>query len=146
MSKALRTVGGVVAGIVVALILLIAVEAFSAVVHPVPEDFDGTMEQMCQHVARYPQWVLAVVVPMWGAIAFISTWTAHRVGGRVAAIVIAVLLVAAVVFNVSMLPYVMWFKLVMVPVVAGAAAWACVRRPGGNRIGSATGEDVAPGS
>ncbi|MFG0334696.1 MAG: hypothetical protein ACF8TS_15170, partial [Maioricimonas sp. JB049] len=131
MTRALRIVGGVVAGIIVALILLIAVEAFSAVVHPVPADFDGTMEQMCQHVARYPQWVLAVVVPMWGATAYVSTWAAHRIGGRAAAVFIAILLVAAVVFNVSMLPYVMWFKLVMVPVVAGAAALACVRPPGG---------------
>ncbi|MEW4529201.1 hypothetical protein [Maioricimonas sp. JC845] len=130
MVTALRIVGGVVAAIVVALVLLIAVEMFSAVVHPTPEDFDGSKEQMCLHVARYPQWVLAVVVPMWGATAFVSAWTAHRIGGRGAAIFIAVLLVAAVVFNVSMLPYVMWFKLVMVPVVVGTAAWACVRSPG----------------
>ena len=128
MMNVIRVVGAIVAAIVIALVLLIAVEFFSAVVHPTPEDFGGTMEEMCEHVAKYPAWVLAVVVPMWGATAIISTWIAKRVGGSIAAIVIALLFIAAVLFNVSKLPYPMWFKLIIVPVVAGAAAAPCLGR------------------
>ncbi len=119
MMTALRNVAAVVAGIVVALILLIAVELFSAVVHPLPPGSGESMEEMCQHVARYPQWVLAVVVPAWGFTAFASTWTARRIAARGAALLIGTLLLAGVVFNISMLPYPTWFKgaiLLVIPI------------------------------
>ena len=61
-----------------AFLLLVGVELFSAVVHPVPPNFGGTKEEMCQHVARYPQWVLAVVVPLWALTAFLGAWTARK--------------------------------------------------------------------
>lgn len=138
IMNVIRIVGAIVAAIVVALVLLIAVEFFSAVVHPTPEDFGGSMEEMCEHVAKYPAWVLAVVVPMWGATAFISTWVAKRTGGGVAAIVIALLFITAVLFNISKLPYPMWFKLIIVPVVAGAAAVPCLGRS--KRLAPATEE------
>lgn len=124
MTKALWFVGGIIGGALVAFILAIAVEFFSAIVHPFPEDFGGTPEEMREHVARYPDWVLAVVVLFWGATAFAATWTANRIGGRGAAIVVGVLLVAAVVFNVSMLPYPIWFEIASVSAIALAAAWA----------------------
>lgn len=107
--NAVRTVGAIVAGMVVAIILLVAVEAFSAVVHPFPPGFSGTMEAMCEHVARYPQWVLAVVVPAWAFTAFASTWTAGRIGNPVSAIIIGILLLAGAVCNVLKLPYPSWF-------------------------------------
>lgn len=112
MPKLLRLVGAVAAAIVTALALLIAVEFFGAAVHPFPPDFEHTPEEMSAHVARYPQWVLAVVVPMWAATAFISTWLAGRIGNRGCAVFIAVLLLAAVMCNLSMLPYPLWFKVV----------------------------------
>ena len=76
MKAMLRASAAVLAGLLVLLILLIAVEFFSAVVHPLPADFGGTSEEMCQHVARYPHWVLAVVVPAWTGAALASVWTA----------------------------------------------------------------------
>src|SRR5438045_1803118 len=60
MKAVLRTLAAVFAGLLVLFILVVAVELFSAVVHPLPEDFGGTTEEMCRHVERYPQWVLAV--------------------------------------------------------------------------------------
>mgnify|MGYP000373523507 CR=1 FL=1 len=116
--SAIRVIAGCVVGIVIALILLIAVELFSAVVHPLPADFDGSQEELCQHVERYPQWVLAVVVPLWGFIAYVGTWAAARIGNRPAAFIICFLLVTAVLFNVSMLPYPMWFKILSVLAIA----------------------------
>jgi type VI protein secretion system component VasF len=95
----------------------------SAVVHPVPPDFQGTQEEMCRHVERYPPWVLALVVPAWAATAYAGTWVSGRIGNRTCALCIGLLLTAAVVFNVSMLPYPMWFKIVIVLAVPAASWW-----------------------
>ena len=113
MKNATRTGLGIVAGIGLAFILVIAVEAFSAVVHPIPADFRGTMDEMCQHVARYPNWVLGVVVILWSATALCGVWIAIRVGNLIAGITVTALLGIAIVFNVTQLPYPLWFKIVM---------------------------------
>jgi hypothetical protein len=120
MKTALRTLLGCVAGLALAFALVVAVEHFSAVVHPVPEGFTGTMDEMCQHVARYPDWVLGVAVLAWSATTFVSTWVAARIGNRLAGIAVTVILTIAIVFNVSMLPYAMWFKVVMLSCFAAA--------------------------
>jgi hypothetical protein len=130
MAVAFRILAAIIAGMLVALILLVAVELFSAVVHPVPPDFGGTMEEMCEHVARYPHWVLALVVPAWGVAAFVSTWTAERIGGRGSALLIGLLLLAAAVFNLSMLPYPIWFKIVNLLVIPTAIVLGSKRRAG----------------
>jgi hypothetical protein len=110
VATVFRTVGSIVAGMLVALILLVAVELFSAVVHPVPSDFGGNQEEMCAHVERYPGWVLAVVVPAWAGTALASTWIAGRLGNRGSALCMGLLLLAGASFNMAMLPYPMWFK------------------------------------
>jgi hypothetical protein len=120
MATIFRTLVAIIAGMLVAFVLIVAVELFSAVVHPVPPDFGGTMEEMCQHVARYPTWILALVVPAWGAAAFVSTWTAKKIGNRGSAICVGLLLLAGVVLNISMLPYPIWFKLVILLVIPTA--------------------------
>jgi hypothetical protein len=111
MKTVVRTLAGIVAGMISAFVLIVLVELFGSVVHPVPPDFTGTMEEMCEHVARFPQWVLAVVVPAWGASAFLSTWTAYKIGNRGSALVVGLALLAALVFNISKLPYPIWFKI-----------------------------------
>ncbi|OAI55150.1 hypothetical protein AYO44_00095 [Planctomycetaceae bacterium SCGC AG-212-F19] len=120
MATGFRTLAAIIAGMIVALVFVVAVELFSGVVHPVPPDFGGTMEEMCQHVARYPHWVLALVVGAWGVAAFVSTWTADKIGNRGSAIFVGLLLLAALVFNISTLPYPMWFKIVILHVIPGA--------------------------
>jgi len=110
MKSAVRTLLAVVAGMALAFALVVAVEFFSAVVHPFPANFDGNIPE---HVRRYPDWVLAVVVPMWGATAAAAAWVASRIGGRLAGAIVTLLLASALAFNLSMLPYVMWFKIAM---------------------------------
>ncbi len=117
MKTVLRFIAAVFAGLLVLFMLVIAVELFSAAVYPLPEDFGGTPEEMCQHVARYPQWVLAVVVPLWTVAAFASTWTARRIGDFYSSATVGLLLFAALVCNVSMLPYPTWFKIVNLLVI-----------------------------
>jgi hypothetical protein len=48
----LRCMAAIIAGMIVALVFVVAVELFSAVVHPVPPDFQGTMEEMCLQLER----------------------------------------------------------------------------------------------
>ncbi len=110
MKSALRIVLAVVAGMALAFALVVAVEFFSSVVHPFPANFDGNIPE---HVRRYPGWVLAVVVLMWGATAAAATWVASRIGRRLAGALVTLLLASALAFNLSMLPYVTWFKVAM---------------------------------
>jgi hypothetical protein len=137
-----RTLAAIVAGMLSAFVLVVLVELFGSVVHPVPSDFGGTMEEISQHVARYPHWVLAVVVAAWGAAAFVSTWTAYKIGNRGSATVVGLVLLAAVVFNISRLPYPIWFKIANVLVIPTAIVFGGrlsipIRRktPGGSQAG-----------
>lgn len=131
MRRLLWSVVGVAMGLALALVLLIAVEAFSAVVHPFPPGFGQTPGQtpeqqqaeLCAHVERYPAWVLAVVVPMWGLAAGLSTALAKRLGGPGAGWVLRLALVAAVLSNVAMLPYPGWFRVLAVAGVCLGAFW-----------------------
>ena len=120
MKFVLRFFAAVLAGLLVLFLLVAAVEFFSAVVHPFPEDFRGTTEEICQHVERYPAWVLAVVVAMWGVAALATTWTAQRIGNLFSSAIVGLLLLAALVLNISMLPYPMWFKIANLLVIPAA--------------------------
>jgi hypothetical protein len=118
MKQSLYALMGVVVGMLVTLVLVVAVEAFSAVVHPFPADFGGTPDEMCRHVERYPAWVLAVIVPAWAATALVGVLFARLVGGGRAAAVVGLLVLAGLLLNISMLPYPWWFKaatLVLIP-------------------------------
>ena len=91
------------------------------------------MEIMCAHVAAYPHWVLAAVVPMWGATAFAGAWVAGSIGRWIASAIVAVLVLAALAFNVSMLPYTPWFKIVVpMAVIANRSlgAWVACKGQG----------------
>ena len=114
MKNVLRIVLAVVAGMALAFVLVVAVELFSAVVHPFPPGLDPNAPgSIPEHVRRYPGWILSVCGLMWGATAAAATWVASRIGGRPAGAVVTLLLAAALAFNLSMLPYVMWFKIAM---------------------------------
>ena len=119
MKLAIRTLCAVVVGMALAFALVVAVEGFSAIVHPFPAGFNGNIPE---HVKRYPHWVLGVVVLAWCATAAAATWVASRVGNRLAGGIVALLLAWALIFNLTMLPYTMWFKVVMF----GAFPIACL--------------------
>src|SRR5262245_52422653 len=123
IATVLRPVGAIAAGLAVAAILVVAVELLSSIVHPVPEDFQGTSEEMCRHVERIPPWVLAVVVVAWGVTAIAGTWTAGRLGNRACALLLGLLLLAAVVLNIAMLPYALWFKVAILIAIPMAIVW-----------------------
>ena len=96
MKSGIRTLFAIIVGMALALALVVAVELFSAVVHPMPADLNGNIPE---HVRRYPHWVLGVVVLAWGATSTAATWVASRVGNRLAGSVVALLLAWALIFN-----------------------------------------------
>jgi hypothetical protein len=49
-----------------------------------------------------------------------STWIARRIGNLYSAGIVGLLLVSALVFNVSKLPYPIWFKVVSLLVIPAA--------------------------
>lgn len=147
LRRVVWNVVGVGAGLALALVLLIAVEAFSAVVHPFPPGFGQTPGQtpeqqhaeVCAHVERYPAWVLAAVVPMWSLAAGLSTWLAARLGGPGAGWVLRLALFAAVLSNVAMLPYPGWFRVLAVLGVGLGTFWG-----GGSKSRSVLRESSGP--
>lgn len=119
MRFAVVTLLAIVLGMAVALVLVIGVELFSEVVYPLSADLQGNIPE---HVRGYPHWVLGVVVLAWGATSTAATWVASRVGNRLAGAVVALLLAWALIFNLTALPYTMWFKIVML----GVFPFACL--------------------
>jgi hypothetical protein len=113
IGSLLRSAGAVLAGLVVAAVSIVGVEAFGAVVHPFPPDVDPADYEVCKaHVARYPAWILAVAAVAWGLTTFVSAWLATRLGSgrhRAHGVVVGLVLLALVVLNMSMLPYPVWF-------------------------------------
>ena len=131
----MRSVGAIIASLVVAMMLIIAVEAITAIFHPFPLGVDTTDHEVVKaHVAKFPHWVLALAVIGWGSTVFASAWLATRLGaGRHPAhgIAIGSLLILAAAFNMLMLPYPVWFELVnlLILPLAMFGAVKCGRAP-----------------
>jgi len=110
-KKALLAALGLFVGFIFACLLVLLVEGFSNLVHPYPPDFKGTSEEIRRQVETYPHWVLGVVTLLWGAIISRSVWLAVRIGGRISGVLLGLLLLGALTYNVSQLPYPLWFKI-----------------------------------
>jgi hypothetical protein len=123
IANVFRSMGAVLAAIAAASVLVVTVELLSGLAHPFPADFKGTFEEVCRHVERFPQWVLAAVVGAWGITAFVATWIAGRLGNRGCAVFVGLLLLAALILNILQLPYPLWFKIASP--IAIAAAIVC---------------------
>ncbi len=113
MKSILRSTAAVILSLVVALALVVAIEVISAVMHPFPEDFGGTREEVAAHVANYPAGVLALLGGAGYALTMgVSVWLATRLGSSrhpAHGYGVGALLLAALIFNMSMLPYPLWF-------------------------------------
>lgn len=118
----LRNAASILISLIVAILLLAAVEWIGAILHPFPADFAQTREEVAAHVANYPAWILAVLGGVgWGTTMFVSSWLATRLSNnRNIAIGIGagVLLLAGAIFNMAMLPYPIWYwvlELILLP-------------------------------
>lgn len=142
MKKFLVGLAGTAAGLAAAFFLVILVELYGEKIHPLPPGAGDSMEAVCAHVAAFPDWILATVVPMWGLTAFAGTWVAGIIGRAVPCLVVGALVLAALALNLSMLPYALWFKATMPPVALAGAVLGAIAS-GGWRIKPHT--PAAPG-
>jgi len=115
--SALRSIGSVLAGLAIAFALTVATEVFSGIFHPYPTGIDFNDFEACKaHVARYPTWVLATCAAIWAAAPFAGAWLATRLGTArhpAHGIVVGAILLAAASLNMAMLPYPIWFPVVI---------------------------------
>ena len=116
--SALRSIGSVLAGLVVAFAFIIAAEVFCNFYHPFPPGADtNNFEVIEDQVRSYPTWVLAAGAAFWAAAPFTGAWLATRLGtGRHPAhgYIVGAILLALAGCNMSMLPYPIWFPIVIV--------------------------------
>jgi hypothetical protein len=57
---------------------------------------------------------------MWAAAALVSTWIARRIGNVFSFGIVGLSLLSALVFNLSKLPYPIWFKVVNLILIPAA--------------------------
>lgn len=121
----LRSTGVIALSLAVAFAMFMAVEVLSSVLHPWPEDFAGTREEVARQVETYPTWVLAFLGGIgWGTTMLVSTYLATRLGSHrhpAHGYGVAMLLIALVILNLSMLPYPAWYWILMLLVMPTAA-------------------------
>lgn len=126
MVAVIKPFVAIILGVAVFVVVFVVGEGLSAVLHPYPEGFDNTREEVEQHVAKYPGWVLALFIPIWALGVSASVWIAKRIGGRVSGAVTGVLLVILIAYNMYLLPYPIWFKVGMMFAVVFAAVFVFV--------------------
>ncbi len=108
-----RSIGAVVVGLTAALVFVVGVEWMGSILHPFPPGVDPSDIEACRaHVARYPAWVLLLVVLGWGLCTFVSSWLSTRIGSKrhpAHGILIGAILLTLAIVNMAMLPYPVWF-------------------------------------
>lgn len=121
----IKSVLAVIFSIAVAFGLFMAIEGVGSILHPWPADFAGTFEEIARQVESYPTWVLAFLGGVGnGVTMLICTFIATRLGHNRNpwhGYGVGVLLFAMVIINLTMLPYPIWYWVLMFIVLPLAA-------------------------
>ena len=132
----LRKILAGVAGVVVAGLVVYAVEWAGHAVYPPPDGLDfADPEQMAPYVAGLPVGAFAFVLAAWALGAFIGTFVACRIGTarpQIYAAVVAGLILVGAIANMVVIPHPVWFMIAAVVLIT-AAGWLAARvsaRPG----------------
>lgn len=126
----LRTILAVFAGLIVAVVTMLALEYVGMSLFPPPPGTRLDNEaDLAALMASAPTGKLAWVLMGWTLAAFVGGWIAARLSKQhrpAAAITVGVLIVAGVILNVSMLPHPLWMTIagVLLPI---PAAWLASR-------------------
>ena len=108
-----RGVGSVLAGLVAGFVVITCVEAVGSSVYPPPAALDFTdSESVNAYVTHLPLGACLFVLAAWGAGCLLGSWLATRLAaGRRPrpGVIVGVILLAAGVVNMLMLPHPAWF-------------------------------------
>ena len=128
----LRTILGIVAGVVVAFVVLMGLEMAGHAAMPPPAGLDpADPEDLKQMVASASTAAKAWVVFAWFAAAEAGGWVARRLSrASWAGWVIAGLIVVGGIANIMMIPHPLWMQIaaVVAPLLGG---WLVTRLPAG---------------
>lgn len=135
MRQGLRTAVGVVAGIVVAWLVITLSQLLSAALYPPPPGTDLTdPAALADFINTAPVTAMACVIAGYALAALSGGWVAARISRRhprLAALIVGALVLLGVVLNYTMIPHPTWMLVsgVLLPV---PMAWLGTRlaRPG----------------
>lgn len=131
----LRTLLGIIVGLVTAMLLIFALEAAGMLVFPPPPGSQLNNEaDLARLVAQSSTGKKAWVVFGWALASFVGGWVAARIGRRhprFAALGVAALIMVGTVMNAMVIPHPMWMNVlgVLLPVPL-ALLGARLARPG----------------
>jgi hypothetical protein len=126
--KVLRAVGGVIAGMIVAALLVQGAEAIVHVMHPFPAGMnEHDMAAIKKFVSTLPLSALMLVLIGWLLATIAGTFTATKIARTaVAGIVTGALLLCAGIANAIVIPQPLWFSIVSFVIYIGGT-WVGVR-------------------
>ncbi len=111
----LRTLLGIIVGLVTAMLLIFALEAAGMMLFPPPPSMQLNSEaDLAQLVAQSSMGKKAWVVSGWALASLVGGWVAARIGRqhpRFAALSVAVLIMVGTVMNAMVIPHPMWMNL-----------------------------------
>ncbi|HEV7922165.1 MAG TPA: hypothetical protein VGR02_15375 [Thermoanaerobaculia bacterium] len=130
----LRVLAGIVAGVLLAVGIIIVVEVVSHALYPPPPGMNvEDPAALARAAAQMPPGALLMIILGWTLGTFCGCWLAARIGKRAGpAVTPGVLVFAAAIANMFQIPHPPWFwvvslLLVAVAAIAGAALGA--RKP-----------------
>jgi hypothetical protein len=107
-----RSILAVLAGTIVAGVLISIVEAISSAIFPLPPGLDlHDHEAMRQHIDTLPIGAFLMVLAAWAIGAFGGSWVAARLAGRARLVhgsIVGALFLLAAVLNMLMIPHPVW--------------------------------------
>lgn len=123
-----RRIGAVVAGLVVAFLLVFGAEAISHQIYPPPPGMSmKDMAQVKAFVTTLPLSVLLIVLVGHLIATFVGTWTAAKIAqNAIAAYVVGALLLCGGIANAVMLPQPVWYSILSFVFYIGAT-WVGAR-------------------
>jgi hypothetical protein len=133
MSRIVRSVVGVVGGIAIVVVLILAYEALSAILFPAPEGTNmADMEQMKTYIAGLPTIAFVLYLVGHGLATLCGAFVGASIAGKspiAHAMVIGAWPLIGAIITLAYIPHPAWFiapALLTYPVMAflgGAAAW-----------------------
>ena len=109
----LRSILAVVVGVILAGVVVLAVESIGHIVYPPPADLDASNpEALKAYVAHAPIGVLLFVLLAWAAGSFVGGWSAARIARRAPsfhAMIVGSLVLLSGIATMLMIPHPLWF-------------------------------------
>ena len=124
----LRRIAAVIAGMIVAVLIVLASEGIGHKIYPPPPGTDmHDMANVKAFVATLPLSVLLIVLTGWLIATFAGTWLAARIAGTpIPGYVVGALLLCGGIANAFMIPQPVWFSVASFVIYIGAT-WVGAR-------------------